>query len=711
MKLLFLASTISSISLGIVPVAISVPDTDEDIAATTDALETSINLTDYTEHKTSDIPYLSQIDHLETSAKLLVQQQNSDIPPPIKQAQTNTNNNQPDDIEITVTGEKETFPETSSPVYTIKEEEIQKQGNTSVSEVLRNLPGFAINNTGLGADIHTGSYYRGASITQSVFLINGRPINTNINTYHGTTDLNSLPVGAIEKVELSSGTSSTLYGSEAIGGVVNIVTKQGQQIPRFDAGIQYGSYEQLNYKASYSGATESLRYSFGFEQNQANNDYRVPVGAANRESSGRLFNGDFANSNYYGSLAFNINPRNTISLDAYKITSRKGLIYFGFPIQRDRLDHDAFNIGLSWKSLLSGGEDSVLTTTVAFNQDYFNTYGPTQNIFYRQGKLDSQAITGRIEHQWQIASNDRLIWGVDLQNNSLNGEVLSTSPSSIALNENEDKQRFQAALFAVNTWNITNTFLVNLGLRQNFTSEFGSYLNPSVGTRWEITPGVAVRGSFATVQRNPGLDQLYVYDTVHNWLPNPDLKPETGSSWTAGVDVGLSRNVTGQFTYFGNSLNNRLGIQSGKWDNIGLVDTNGFEAALRWKMTPELSTFLNYTYTDAQIKTGSEKGLQLSMVPYSVGQVGIGYASAGWQLNFIASYNSGARRAFYTNPGDTSTDFIPSWVNLDLNARIPVSKNIGLVVYLENLADVVYEKANRIYQPGLTFRAGVQASF
>jgi vitamin B12 transporter len=194
-------------------------------------------------------------------------------------------------------------------------------------------------------------------------------------------------------------------------------------------------------------------------------------------------------------------------------------------------------------------------------------------------------------------------------------------------------------------------------------------------------------------------------------LPNPDLQPETGSSWTAGLDVSLSPSLTGQFTYFGNSLHDRLGIQAGRWSNIGVVNTNGLEVALRWQMTPEWSTFLNYTYTDARIETGSEKGLQLAMVPYSVAQLGIGYASDGWQLNLFASYNSGARRAFFNNPGETTTEFIPSWLNLDLTARIPVTKNIGVVVYLENLADVAYEKANRIYHPGLTFRIGLQSSF
>lgn len=669
-----------------------------------------------------DISRLSDFERLYTSAKLLVQQPTQSKPSLIQttedaQPTSPINETAPDaseveeEIEIVITGEQDIIPQTSAPEYTITEQEIQKQGADSAAEVLRGLPGFAINDVGFGADIHTGAYYRGASINQSVFLINGRPIGTNINTYHGATDLNSIPVGAIEQVELSSGTSSTLYGSEAFGGVVNIVTKQGQEVPKLNLGVQYGSYEQLNYRASYGGSTGSLRFNIGYEQNQADNRYRVPVGAANRDSEGRLFNGDTAVSNYFGSLSLDLNSRNTVSLDAYKITSRRGLLYFGFPLQKDRLDHDAFNIGLSWKTLLGDGDDSVLKTTLAYNQDYFNTYGPTQNIYYRTGTLNSQSITGRVEHQWQITPNYKLTWGVDLQNQMLKGETFSTVPNRIALNETENRDRFHTALFALNTWKFTDSFQMDLGLRQNFNSEFGSYLNPSVGTRWAVTPSVAIRGSWASVQRNPGLDQLYIYDTVHNWLPNPDLEPENGSSWTTGIDVAFSPSLTGQFTYFGSRLNDRIAIQAGRWANIGLVNTNGFEAVLRWQMTSEFSTFFNYTYTDAKIETGSEKGLQLAMVPYSVAQLGIGYASTGWQLNFLASYNSGARRAFFNRPDESTTDFIGSWVNLDLSARIPVTRTIGLVVYLENLADVTYEKANRIYQPGLTFRIGLQSSF
>ncbi|BAZ19780.1 TonB-dependent receptor, plug [Kalymmatonema gypsitolerans NIES-4073] len=665
--------------------------------------------------KTSEIPYLNEIKLPYTRADLLTQ-----TPIPSKKPQTTDNpepNSTPNELEptvqddaiiIDVTGEKDDLPQ-STPTYVIEKEEIEKQGATSVSDILKKLPGFAINDTGHGADIHTGTYYRGASINQSVFLINGRSINTNVNTYHGATDLNSIPVESIERVELYSGAASTLYGSSAFGGVVNIITKEGSRVPRFNAAAEFGSLNFNNQQLSYAGATGSLRYNLSFERSFIDNRYRVPVGAANRDPQGYLFNADTARSTYFGSFAFDVDPRNTLSLDVTTLSSRRGLIYFGFPLQRDRLDHDNLNIGFSWKTRLGNGNTSVVTTTFGYNQDYFNTYGPS-NQFYRTGTLDTQLYTARIDHTWQLTPNYKLRWGLDLQNTDLNGDALSTVPNRVALNENESESLLNTALFAVNTLNISDNFQVDLGLRQSFDSKFGNYLNPSVGFKYDIVPALAVRGSWAGGQRNPGLDQLYVYDTVHGWLPNPDLEPETGSSWTAGIDVKFLENLVGQFTYFGSSLDNRLGVVEGKWANIGLVDTNGLEAALRWTIGSGWSTFLNYTYTDAKIQTGPEKGLQLGLIPYSVASAGIGYENRGWQANLYATYYGGARRAIYTRTGESITDFSPSFFNLDFSARVPVTRNLGLTVYLENLLDEQYERVNRIYSPGFTFRLGLTAN-
>jgi vitamin B12 transporter len=621
----------------------------------------------------------------------------------------NTNQDSNDgDIILNVVGEKDTLPQ-STPTYIIEKEEIKKQGARSAAEVLKGLPGFAINDAGFAADIHTGTYYRGQSINQSVFLLNGRPIGSNINTYHGNTDLNTIPVESIERVEFYSGTASTLYGSQAFGGIVNIITKQGQEKPKVNAEIQYGSYGQANYRASYGGTTGKTKFNLSFEDSKADNNYPVPVGAANRGPDGRLFNGDVATTNYVGSVSHDIDQNNTVSLNAYKISSRKGLIYFGFPLQKDRLDHDTLNIALGWKTNLGGNKDSVLNTTIAFNQDYFNTYGPSGN-FNRTGTLDSKALSARVEHQWQVDKKHFLRWGLDAKNNQLDGNTLSTLPTRVQFNGTQNKDRLEAALFALDTWQLSDKVQLDLGLRQNLDSEFGNYLNPSFGVNYAYNPDINVRGSWASVQRNPGLDQLYVYDTVHGWAPNPDLKPETGSSWTAGVDAKLARNLNGQLTLFGSSLDNRLSVASGKWANVGLVNTNGLEAGVRWQFAPQWSSFLNYTYTDARIESGAEKGRQLALIPYSVAQMGVGYEQNGWEVNLIASYNGGTRRAFFNN-GTTATDFSPSWLNLDLGAKVPIAKNVGLTFFLENLADVSYEKVNRIYQPGLTYRIGITSTF
>ncbi len=610
--------------------------------------------------------------------------------------------------EITVVDQSPAIVPATSPVYITPAAEIQQRGVSSVAEFLRTQPGFAVNDFGFGADIHTGTFYRGASLNQSVLLLNGRSINSNVSTYHGATDLNSIPLEAIDRVELSSGASTVLYGSEAFGGIINLVTKKEQGLPRFNGALSFGSLGYANYRTAYGGRLGNVQFRLGYEEFKADNRYAVPVGAANRDAQGLLFNGDTATNNYYGSLGVDLDTRNTLSLDAYKISSRRGLLYFGFPLQRDRLDHDVFNVGLTWNSKLGDGDDSRLNATIGYGQDYFSTYGPTQSVFYRQGILDSQALTARVEHQWQVNPSNNLRYGIDLHSAYLTGDVLSTAPNLSALNELERQQRTNTALFALNTWNISPAVQLDLGLRQNLNSQFGNYLTPSAGVRWAATPTLAVRGSWALVQRNPGLDQLYVFDTVHNWLPNANLKPETGSAWTAGLDVEVTPGLTGQFTYFGNSLNDRLGIIAGRWTNIGLVNTNGLEAALRWKLSPEWSTSFSYTYTDARIATGVETGLQLSTVPFSVAQLGIGYSSAGWQVNLYANYHSGARRALFTTAGVSTTEFSPSFFNLDLNARVPLGQTMGLLIGLENLTGVSYEKVNRIYQPGLTFRIGVQ---
>ena len=615
--------------------------------------------------------------------------------------------------EITVTGKSQKINSSTTPTYIVPKSEIEQLNPSTAAELLRNLPGFAINDYGFGADIHTGTFLRGFSINQSTFQVNGRSFGSNVSTYHGGTDLNSIPVDAIERVELTSGTSATLYGSEAFGGTINLVTKKEPQPLKATAGIELGSYGYQRYRLGYGGTVDGVNLRLGYERFSTDNNYPVPAGAANRGSDGRLFNGDSRVDNFYGSVDVPVNDRNSLSVDAYKTASRRGLLYFGFPLQRDRLDHDLLNIGTTLTTKLGDGNDSILKSTISFNQDFFNTYGPSA-AFFRSGSLDSKALSGRLENQWQVSPNYKLTSGLDIVSSSIRGDVLSNNPALLSFNGIVNRDRFSFALFALNTFQLDPNFQLELGLRQNLTSEFGSYLNPTVGTSWKITPDLTFRNSFAVLQRNPGLDQLYVFDTVHNWRSNPNLVPEKGVAYTAGIDWRISEQFLAQLSYFGSNLSDRLGIIAGRWENVGQVNTNGIEAALKLQITPEFSSFLNYTYTDAKIassKTASEVGLQLATIPYSVAKLGVSYASNGWQANLFFNYYSGSRRAIFPALVISTTEFSPSYLSLDLNSKIPLASNLALTINLENLTDRSYEKSNRIFQPGLTYRIGLQASF
>jgi vitamin B12 transporter len=625
-------------------------------------------------------------------------------------------NTQESDFTVEVPGQRSLELPKSAPTYRIDQAEIQRQGSKSVAEVIRNLPGFAVNDSGPGADIHTGTSYRGVSINQFIILVNGRPINANISTYHGNTDLNSIPVDSIDRIELFSGASSILYGSEAFGGVVNIITKNYQGKPETNLGVEFGSFGRSNYRASYAGGNAQLNYRVGIEKYRAENNYPVPVGAANRDpATGRLFNADTDITSYSGNVSSQLNSRTRLDFDATVTNSRRGLVYFGFPLQRDRLNHDTISVGLQTRTQLAPDQSSILSTSLGYGQDYFETTGPS-GTNSRTGILDTKAFTARAEHNWRTTPTNTLRWGAEAQARQLNGSANSTVPNRIAFNGVQNRDVFNAAFFAVNTWKITDQVDLDLGLRQNINSQFGTYLNPSIGSRWQISPQVAVRASAAGAQRNPGLDQLYLFDTVHGWLPNPDLTPETGTTWNAGLDLALSPSSAAKLTYFGNTINNRIATRAisptaTQWANVGAVNTQGLEISFKQQFSPQWSAFANYTYTDARIQSGPDRGLQLSLIPYSVAQVGLGYVNNGWELNLLTNYNGGTRRAFFNNGGRTSTDFVPAFFNIDINGRVPISENVALNLSLENLADVQYERVNRIYSPGLTFRAGVSATF
>ncbi len=620
-----------------------------------------------------------------------------------------------------ITGKRSLGLPKSAPTHHIDQADIQRQGFKNVADVLRSLPGFAVNDNGFGADNQTGIYYRGVSGNQLIILLNGRQIGTNFNV-----DLNSILTNSIEKIELFSDASSILYGSEAFGGLVSITTKTYQGKPEVNLSADVGSFGQSNYRASYADGNDKLNYRIGVENYRTDNNYKVPVRDANSDpGTDKLSNADNDTTNYTASILAELNPRTQLELDATVTNSRRGLVYFDFPLKGDRLNYDAVSVGIKTRTQLATDQSSILNTSLGYSQDHLETTSPSANS---GGILDTKALTARVDHNWRTSPSNTLRSGIETQIRQLNSSTNSNDPllrqSDILANGNEfngtqNRDVFNTAIFALDTLKQTDKLEIDLGLRQNINSQFGSYLNPSVSSRWQISPKIALHASATGAQKNPGLDQLYTFDTARNRLPNSNLKPETGAAWNTGLDLALSDSSVAKISYFGSSIDDRIATQpitqsTTQWSNVGKVDTHGLEISFKQKLSPQLSAFANYTYTDTKIQSGPDRGLQLGLVPYSVAQAGIGYVNQGWELNLLTNYNAGIRRVFLSRVDEGQTNFteaVPAFFNLDISGRIPLSANTSLNLYIENLADVQYERINRIYSPGLTFRAGVSTNF
>jgi vitamin B12 transporter len=163
------------------------------------------------------------------------------------------------EVIVTATKTEQSQGEVGSSTTVITAEDLKKTGKKSVGEVLRDVPGVAVMQNGAFGG-STSVYLRGSKPGHTLVLIDGVEVNDPISTdrsfdfAHFTTD-------NIERIEVVSGPQSTLYGSDAMGGVINIITKKGKGRPKFELSSEGGSHQTFRESIGFGGGTEKLNYS------------------------------------------------------------------------------------------------------------------------------------------------------------------------------------------------------------------------------------------------------------------------------------------------------------------------------------------------------------------------------------------------------------------------------------------------------------------
>ncbi|KST61970.1 TonB-dependent receptor plug domain-containing protein [Mastigocoleus testarum] len=631
------------------------------------------------------------------------------------------------DIELTVVGEILDQPvftpfrsegkvrDATRPVYVINREEIEAQGARTVKEALRFVPGILPDGT-VGTEIGglSGQFIRGSNTGQVLILLNGRPVN---NLGSGGFDLSEITTDIVERVEVLPGGGSTLYGSDAIGGTINIITRRPTKDITTTTQLRLGSYNLNEQSIQTSGKQGNVSWLLGYNRTRANNnfDYSIPE----VDFDGTRENADVLYNNLNLQVDAQLSDRQSLSFNTIYLAKDQGVpggvaipqisqAAFNSLTDNNRKYTDQVLTDLSWNAKLGKADDSLLTARVYL--DFLNTRfdNRTGDISTHQQFDNNQRSLGfQIQHNWQITQNQNITYGFDYRN--VSAKNITRNLADGTETENYDDSIGQGAVFAKYLVDVIPDVRLNFGLRQDFNSLInGSVTSPAIGARWNLGETTTLRGNYIRNFRVPTLFNLFSNSPFAQG--NPDLKPERGDSFDIGIDQQLGDIGLIRFTFFSNTISDNIAFDfvNSTYENIGKVRTTGIELALNLQLARNLYFFGNYTANDPRILESSnpaEVDKELRFAGADSINLGLSYENAqGWYAGVLMR----SLGRYPTN--NTNTESLPGYTTFDFKLRVPVSKNLAFNGSIENILDRRFQlfpgfpDAGRIVQAGVNYK-------
>ena len=627
-----------------------------------------------------------------------------------------------------------TVRESTRPAYVVTKEQIEAQDWKTVDEALRYLPGVLSEGTAggqLGA--LSGQFLRGGNSAQTLVLLDGRPIND--TGFLGGFDLSAFTTDAIAQIEVVPGGGSTLYGSDAVGGVINLVTRipaePGVQIR---PSLEFGSFGYDRQGLQITGRTGDVGFALGYTQLDSESDFPFSIddgqfrfsdpvaNAIGFEIEGDRDNADVLYNNAHAKIEVDLGDRNRLTFNGLLLNKDLG-IASGVPIpvagstgefntltSDFRQDTREWLLDLTWQSQLgkAGREDeSVLTAKVFLDDLQFETTNP--DGFTVADRVDRRNLGFQVQHDWQIARNQNLTYGADYRNVDARNQTTLAAGDTV---ENYDGNLNQGALFVRYQVDFGERLRARAGLRQDFNSTAeGSFTSPEAGIRWDVTGTTALRANVSRSFRAPlisDLEGLAAFDIEGN----PDLEPERGFSFDVGFDQQLGDRGLLRFTYFFNEIDNAIAFEFGSpstFRNIGRVRTVGIETALNFQVAKNVFLLANYTLNDPIIRADAVPALEGNALSFRGADV----------LNFGLSYENPKGLfvgAFLRNVSDrftnnTNTEALQAYTTVDLKARIPIGRQLAIHASWNNIFNEGFQEFPGFPGLGSNFRAGVSSTF
>jgi vitamin B12 transporter len=608
-----------------------------------------------------------------------------------------------EEVVVTATRIETPSKEIASSVTIITASEIEQQQRTSVLEVLRDVPGLNITQAG-GPGQQSSVFIRGAASEHTLVLIDGIEANDPISSSR-IFDFTNLTVNNIERIEVLRGPQSTLYGSDAIGGVINIITKKGKGEPRFSLSGEAGSFSTFTERASVSGGSEAGNYSFGILRTDTDGISAADEKLGNTEEDG------FENTEI--SAKVGLTPSENVDIDfSFRYHDAKADIdNFGGEGGDDpnnvQETEELFFRGQVRLSLLNNLWEPILGFS-ATNHHRTNEDDPDPDhpLDSSRGFFDGQIFKFDWQNNVYLHKTNTVILGFEVEEERGESEFRSESafgPFEDIFNE-ETAQTTSFYLQDQVKWQ--DSFFATAGFRVDDHERFGTEVTYRIAPAYRFNQaGTLLRATIGTGFKAPSLFQLF------SSFGNEDLNPEESVGFDIGVEQDLrEKKITLGVVYFFNDFDNLITFDpdQNKFQNINRAESQGLELFATIRPTGGFSLRASYTYMDTEDKTTGEDLLRRARNRFQFDANYQFLEKANINLNVILV---GERDDLDFNAFPAMRVTLDSYQVVNLAASYDITPSFQIFGRVENLFDEEYEDILGFGTPGISGYGGVKVSF
>ncbi len=588
------------------------------------------------------------------------------------------------DLVVTPTGQAVSAMQLGHSITTVTAQEIAANGWRTLPEALRLIPGLHINESGAPGST-VGLSIRGSRSAQVLVLVDG----VRLNDPSGPTreaDTAAIDLANVERIEVLRGPQSGLYGSDAIAGVINIITRKAAAGVTGSVSVEAGSYGTTRAAGALRSATETVDAAVSVSYLESDG-----FSAANERFSGNTEKDGFETLNAAASLGWQATDWLRLEGRVQVIDAEADYDNGGGP------GADAEGAVASTEQVLTGVKAAIGEQDASWRQTLMLNYSAMDRAFddmFGHTEYKGENLDADWRHDIRTGGAGTLSAGVSYRREE--AEV-ATDPSISADTVGLYLQQ-HATLGA---------FDAVAGLRFDDHEEFGSELTWRAAPSYRIAQtGTRFKGSVGTGFKAPSLYQLYAPASAWGAVGNPDLDPETSLGWDAGIEQGFygDKLIVG-VTYFASRVDDQIEFVNG-YENVSRVDSEGVEGYVTVNPVDALTLTATYTYTDAEDQSS---GAQVIRVPQDRATATATYAfSSRTDVSATVLYTGAFDDRYFDSTMFTAVDArVNSAVVVNLAGRLGVTERVALFGRIDNLFDEQYEQIYGYGTAGLSAYAGV----